>query len=160
MLYFCALHRNQLKQPTHRGFTLIELLVVLILLGILATLAFPLYRVMVERAEYAQVRTTMGSLKREIELYRSEFQAYPKDVREGVTPEGVSGWIETIEFRGVQAKLDWDNWPIAQEQCYTQIGFLGENNAIDYKVRTIVAQPGRFVRVGDDLVLGIDIYSC
>ena len=63
------------------GFTLIELLVVVLIIGILASIALPKYRVAVARTRYHQQVVMATSLSQAIQRYYMANAAYPTDVR-------------------------------------------------------------------------------
>lgn len=52
-----------------KGFTLIELLVVVLIIGVLAAIAFPKYLLVVERSRATQAITTLGSLQNAMSIY-------------------------------------------------------------------------------------------
>lgn len=139
------------------GFTLIELLVVIVILGVLAALAFPTYASMVRRARYAEVKQSMGTIAKEVQIYYLENSQYPADVGADVRPQGVTNWPDPAPLNG---SFDYDHWGVGSGQCYVQIGFTGEEAGRNYSVHRVNADPQTFKEFEDDLVLGVDLYDC
>ncbi|NET35379.1 MAG: prepilin-type N-terminal cleavage/methylation domain-containing protein [Cyanothece sp. SIO1E1] len=142
------------------GFTLIELIVVILILGILAAIATPVYFKVIEQARYAEIATILGSVKTGVKTWQLENGTYPPDSRPGAQPggnNGVENWPNELPFG---AKLDYDNWNIGGGRCYVQVAFWGESGQPAYRVGSEVVRPPGIERIGDNLVLGIDTYDC
>jgi prepilin-type N-terminal cleavage/methylation domain-containing protein len=65
------------RKRDDEGFTLIELLVVIIIIGILAAIAIPVYLNQRQRAVDGAMKSDLRNAASEMELYYTEHQAYP-----------------------------------------------------------------------------------
>ncbi len=65
------LMKNQL------GFTLIELMITIVIVGVLATVAIPLYQANVKRAKGTEADATMGSIRTALRVHYAENSDYP-----------------------------------------------------------------------------------
>ena len=60
-----------------RGFTIVELLVVIVVIGILAAIVIVAYSGVTARAQYSMMRQDMTSIRKLLELYKTDRNAYP-----------------------------------------------------------------------------------
>ncbi|MBE7381074.1 MAG: prepilin-type N-terminal cleavage/methylation domain-containing protein [Leptolyngbya sp. SIO1E4] len=146
-----------IQKNAHAGFTLIEVLVVLVIMTVLAAIAFPAYSGMVRRARYAEAKQQMGMMAREVKLYHLEQGQYPPDVNPNVQPQGITSWPKDVPY---ESTYDYDHWAVGESQCYVQIGYAGESGTRAYPVHRLNQKPPGFKEIGDNLVLGIALYSC
>ncbi len=65
-----------------QGFTLIELLVVVLIIGVLATVALPQYRVAVARSHLGAIQSTVASLKQAEEAYFLYYGEYTQSTED------------------------------------------------------------------------------
>jgi type IV pilus assembly protein PilE len=72
-----------------KGITLIELLVVIVIVGILAAIAVPVYTNYMQRARRADAKTALEQLRAAQEMYRAERGNYSLNLVELVTTWGV-----------------------------------------------------------------------
>ena len=64
-------------QEKDQGFTLIELLVVIIIIGILAAIAIPVFMNQRKKAVDAGIKSDLRTIANELETYYTDNQAYP-----------------------------------------------------------------------------------
>ncbi|MGL4173429.1 MAG: type II secretion system protein [Actinomycetota bacterium] len=96
---FTRFHRPQGGTSRDAGFTLIELLVVMIIIGILAGIAIPVFANQRKKAVDASMKSDLQSLAKELESYRVNNPAYPA----GATGTG------TISVAGTAVPLSTGN---------------------------------------------------
>lgn len=85
------------------GFTLIELMVVVIIVGILASVAVPIYRANIKKAMATEGAALLGSVLTGEKVYYAEHNTYTDDQDLiGVTTEG-NKYFSTYGVSGVSA---------------------------------------------------------
>ncbi|MCR6713310.1 MAG: prepilin-type N-terminal cleavage/methylation domain-containing protein [Demequina sp.] len=72
------IHKSLEKKD--KGFTLIELLVVIIIIGILAAIAIPVFLNQRKKAVDAGIKSDLRSIANELESYYVDNQAYPASI--------------------------------------------------------------------------------
>ena len=71
---------KNIKQKLQEGFTLVEILIVVVIIGILASIAVPIYFDYVKRGYATDATTQIKSIYEASKLYRSENGDYPVDI--------------------------------------------------------------------------------
>ena len=109
--------KNQIKKQ--QGFTLIELMIVVTIIGILASIAVPVYRDYTIRTRVGECASVFGTVKTETSLYYSENGVFAQNLTElsdpgriPSTPASYAGdYVATInvENTDVTCTLNNDN---------------------------------------------------
>ncbi len=96
-----------------RGFTLIELLTVIVVIGILANIALPLYKNVAERADAAKVLSDYNAVKVAAFSYFSEHNTFPASGTAGVVPPLLVDFLpEGFRFTYRDATYRWRRWAL------------------------------------------------
>jgi len=61
----------------NKGFTLVELMITVLIVGILASVAIPLYQANVKRAKASEADAALGSIRTALRVYYAENGVYP-----------------------------------------------------------------------------------
>lgn len=106
---------------SNRGITLIELLVVIVIVGILAAIAIPVYTNYMQRARRADAKTALEQLRAAEEMFRAERGSYSTDLAQLVNSWGVPNQV------GGGPPAAWDY--VIKLDSATAIGFSGRAEA-------------------------------
>lgn len=109
------------------GFSLVELLVVLVIIGIVATIAIPIFQQMILRAKASSIMADYYHARNSATEFYADMNRYPKDTLQGEVP-----WTNDPQFQSyIQNKVtwnrptlqyDWENWSGSNGNPSAQFG--------------------------------------
>ena len=134
-------HYIDSRKPAHRparAFTLIELLVVVLIIGILAAIALPQYRVSVQKARASEAFIQLKAIKTSMDVYKMANDAYAQKFADldidipNTSPCTTGGTTDCI----TNGKWQFEIWPDAFAARMITGGFMyidwrTENNQAD-----------------------------
>jgi type II secretion system protein G len=148
---------RSLARRDNEGFTLLEILIVTIVIGILASLAFPAYQRWIDKTRYAHARVQMNCMAKDLQTFKLENGRFPADVSRNIAPEGVPCFYRTNSAQvPFDSAYDYENWTTSGGS-YLQITFLGKNRHKDYPNGQILFPTPGFYDYDDDLILSMGI---
>jgi prepilin-type N-terminal cleavage/methylation domain-containing protein len=115
------------KQTQYSGFSLVELMIVIVIVGLLAAVAVPIYYNSVYDAKKAEAIATMGSIKGQINMYYGEYGWYPIVDKKDYVIGAFWNDIKPGELRGVNfsdssylyKSKDGDKWELIVDKKTT-----------------------------------------
>ena len=118
------------------GFTIIELLTVMMIISVLAGIAFPKLRGVILKAQAADVIGDMNVIKVAVLTYQSDHNAWPRDRGRGqIPPELVEYLPGGFSFRKEDYILDYDNWSRRRRSPFKiGITFISRNEELGLAV--------------------------
>lgn len=93
------------KMRREYGFTLIEMMIVIIIVGILAAAAVPMYTGYIRRAYTAEAKATLGAIRSAELVWYAEHKAF---LSIPVTFEESQKWPEAVAGAGIEAAFGLD----------------------------------------------------
>lgn len=97
------------------GFSLIELLLVLLIVGVLAQIVVPNYRVMTNKARAVDIMSRIDVIENAVRNYQGTNHSWPAEAPAGTRPPELDGGAyidEDFSFVGQDYQLDWENLSI------------------------------------------------
>lgn len=91
------------KMKSEKGITLIELMVVIVIIGILAAIAIPMYTGYMQRARRAEAKTALEQLRASQEMCRAERGVYANNVDAQFGGNGIVALRNTFGGPGATA---------------------------------------------------------
>lgn len=127
------------KQDSIRGFTLIELLMVVSIIGVLASVAAPVYQEYITRANLVETALELGQWGREFRRWNGENGRYPNDSHIVLPPEAQgeliidnARWLATTALGGTWNWEGPDNYPYAGISIFGATAPVGEIQQLDF----------------------------
>jgi len=65
---------------TKRAFSLVELMIVIVIIGILAAVAVPIYSNNIRKAKQSEADGALGSIRKQLLIFKAEHGRFPKEV--------------------------------------------------------------------------------
>ncbi len=88
------INKNNFKSKNQSGFTLLEILIVIIILGILAALAIPVYSAVKEKAVKQEAYQQLAAIREAQQRYASAYQSYTTSIGAlGYDPNAVTAGV-------------------------------------------------------------------
>ncbi|MGD2067958.1 MAG: prepilin-type N-terminal cleavage/methylation domain-containing protein, partial [Gemmatimonadota bacterium] len=142
------------------GFSLPELLLVMVLLGVLAQIAYPNYRAMVLRARAVDLVAQVRAVENAARDYQADTFQWPAEAATGVVPTGLVSYLpDGFSFTGEDYQLDWENVPIPgglpSDPSTTRllgVGIVTETVELGEAIVDVFGSTGRWYNVGSSFV--------
>lgn len=150
------------RRSTKRGFTLVEIMLVVVIIGLLALLAYPMISKSRENARAARFINDLRNGVHAFELYALQTGYYPEGTAPGIKPVGMDEelkrpqWDKTTPIGG-----SWD-WVVDEGDIYAGVAVAGPTVApsvlqsIDSRIDDGDLSTGVFQSTGSGVVYIIE----
>lgn len=150
------------RRSGKRGFTLVEIMLVVVIIGLLALLAFPLLGKARDNARAARFINDLRNAVQSFELYALQTGYYPAETAPGVKPADMTEelkrpqWEKTTPIGG-----NWD-WAVEQGSFYAGVMVVGPTvsntllRSIDQRIDDGDLSSGRFMSESGGVVYIIE----
>jgi general secretion pathway protein G len=98
---------GEIMKKKEKGFTLIELMVVISIIGILATLAVPTYKNIVQRARETVLKNNLFAIRDVIDQYYQDKGKYPATIQDLVS----EGYFRVMPIDPMTGEANWVEVP-------------------------------------------------
>jgi len=129
---------NSLKKKMQEGFTLVEILIVVVIIGILASIAVPIYFDYVERGYATDAKTQLRSIYESSKLFKSESGDFPEDVIELNASNGLNIPQSTLDKWDFEINLNDDDGEVTGSITATSLEGMqgGSGEVVTFDVAT------------------------
>lgn len=92
--------KNRTTNSNKKGFTLIEIMIAVLIIGLLAAMAIPVFKAVASNSKAGVFAADVRMLQRVMEEYTMVNGLYPPDTSTGVWQAEFSGWVSEGFFEG------------------------------------------------------------
>ncbi len=82
------------------GFTLVELMIVIVIVGILAAVAVPIYQSNINKAKMSECDAALGTIRTSLRVYYAQYGNYPTNPADTKVVDAVGIDVGTIDLTG------------------------------------------------------------
>ena len=100
----------QLSKQKNRGFTLVEIMIVVIIIGVLAVMAYPAFLKVKTHSLASRIANDFRSFSGLFEVYTLDNGTFPADASPGAIPAGMENYIKTSDWTSMSpigGNYDW-----------------------------------------------------
>ena len=106
---------RRVPQKSRRGYTLIEIMIVMAIIGILVSIAVPIYQKSLIRAKESVLKNNLFTLRTVIDEYTYDKQKAPQQLTDLVN----EGYLRTVPMDPMTGNAD--AWQIVMEDALTSV---------------------------------------